>query len=136
MDRYSRKIIGWSLSDKRDVNLRLACLERAVRNRGHHRDLAYHSDRGAEYLAGCYQEQLHRYGITQSMNRVKQMNDNAFMESFYQQFKTERIKRVVLRTVKQVRGIITEYMRYYNNECSHSALGYISPAEFECRMNN
>lgn len=136
MDRYSRKIIGWSLSNKRDANLTLACLERAVRNRGHQVDLVFHSDRGVEYLAGSYQERLQRYGIAQSMNRVKQMNDNAFMESFYQQFKTERIKSVVLSTVAQVRGIVMEYMRYYNNERSHSSLGYISPGEFECRMNN
>ena len=81
-------------------------------------------------------ERLHQYGIEQSMNRVKQMNDNAFMESFYQQFKTERIKRVTLRTVEQIRGIIMEYMRYYNYERSHSSLGYISPGEFECRMSS
>ena len=134
MDRHSRRIIAWSLSDTRDSNLTLACLERAVRNRGHHKELIFHSDRGVEYLVGRYQERLHRYGIAQSMNRVKRMNDNAFMESFYQQFKTERIKRVVLQTVEQLRGIITEYMRYYNLERSHSSLGYISPSEFECRI--
>ncbi|MFT4863170.1 MAG: putative transposase [Pseudohongiellaceae bacterium] len=62
------------------------------------------------------------------------MNDNAFMELFYQQFKTERIKRVVLQTVEQLRGIIADYMLYYNLERSHSPRGYISPSEFECRM--
>ncbi len=135
MDRFSRRIISWSLSDSRDVNLTLACVERAVRNRGHHQDLLFHSDRGVEYLAGGYQERLQRYGIAQSMNRVKQMNDNAFIESFFQQFKTERIKRVVVKTAEQLRGIISEYMRYYNHERSHSSIGYISPNEFECRMS-
>lgn len=135
MDRHSRKIIGWSLSDTRDGNLTLACLERAVKNRGHHKGLIFHSDRGVEYLVGRYQERLTRYGISQSMNRVKKMNDNAFMESFYQQFKTERIKRVTLNTVEQLRGVIKEYMHYYNYIRSHSSLGYISPHEFECRMS-
>jgi len=106
-----------------------------VRNRGHHQDLLFHSDRGVEYLAGGYQERLQRYGIAQSMNRVRQMNDNAFIESFFQQFKTERIKRVVVKTAEQLRGIISEYMRYYNHERSHSSIGYISPNEFECRMS-
>lgn len=135
MDRYSRKIIAWSLSDTRDGNLTLACLDRAVRNRGHHKELIFHSDRGVEYLVGRFQERLHRYGITQSMNRKMKMNDNAFMESFYQLFKNERIKRITLQTVEQLRGIITEYMRYYNYKRSHSSIGYLSPHEFECRMS-
>lgn len=135
MDRYSRRIIGWSLSDRRDANLTCAALERAVRNRGHHEELIFHSDRGTEYLAEQYRKKLHHYGIEQSMNRPKRMNDNAFMESFFQQFKTERIKRRVLKTVEQVRAIICEYMRYYNYERSHSSIGYISPNEFECKMN-
>lgn len=135
MDRYSRRIIGWSLSDGRDADLTLGALERAVRNRGHHADLIFHSDRGTEYLAEKYRKRLHRYGIEQSMNRVKTMNDNAFMESFFQQFKTERIKRRVLKSVDQLRGIISEYMRYYNYDRSHSSIGYISPNDFECRMS-
>jgi len=135
MDRYSRRIIGWSLSDRRDANLTCAALERAVRNRGHHDGLIFHSDRGTEYLAEKYRRRLHCYGIDQSMNRVKRMNDNAFIESFFQQFKTERIKQKVLKTVAQLRGIISEYMRYYNYDRSHSSIDYISPHEFECRMN-
>jgi putative transposase len=134
MDRYSRRIIAWSIGDKRDATLTMATLERAVRNRGHHNDLLFHSDRGTEYLATRYKERLRRYGITQSMNRVKQMNDNAFMESFFQQFKTERIKQTVIKTVEQLRGIITEYMRYYNYERSHSSIGYLSPHDFESRL--
>lgn len=131
MDRFSRRIISWSLSDKRDVKLTLATLERAVRNRGHHEGLIFHSDRGVEYLAYNYRERLKRYGVEQSMNRVKEMNDNAFMESFFQQFKTERIKRRILKSANHLRGIISEYMRYYNFERSHSSIDYVSPAEFE-----
>lgn len=131
MDRFSRRIIAWSLSDKRDANLTVSTIERAVRNRGSRRELIFHSDKGVEYIAKAFRKRLSRYGILQSMNRVKEMNDNAFVESFFQDFKTERIKRRVFKTVDDLRGIITEYMRYYNHERSHSALGYISPAEFE-----
>jgi putative transposase len=135
MDRYSRRIISWSLSDRRDAQLALSALQRAVRNRGCHTELIFHSDRGVEYMAGDYRKRLGCYGIAQSMNRPRTMNDNAFMESFFQQFKTERIKRAVLKSVQQLRGIIVEYMRYYNYERSHSSIGYLSPHEFEARMS-
>lgn len=135
MDRFSRRIISWSLSERRDAQLTISALQRAVRNRGHHDALIFHSDRGVEYMANDYRKKLGHYGISQSMNRAKSMNDNAFMESFFQQFKTERIKRVVLESVEQLRGIITEYMRYYNYERSHSSIGYLSPHEFENRIN-
>jgi transposase InsO family protein len=134
MDRFSRRIISWSLSDRRDVNLTLASLERAVRNRGHHNGLIFHSDRGVEYLAYKYRKRLTRYALDQSMNRVKEMNDNAFMESFFQQFKTERIKGKILKSENHLRGIISEYMRYYNHVRSHSSIDYISPAEYERQM--
>jgi len=134
MDRFSRRILSWSLSDRRDVKLTLSALGRAVRNRGHHEGLIFHSDRGVEYLAYKYRERLKRHGVEQSMNRVKEMNDNAFMESFFQQFKTERIKRRILKSADHLRGIIIEYMRYYNFERSHSSIDYVSPVEFEGRI--
>ncbi|TQV69608.1 transposase [Exilibacterium tricleocarpae] len=62
------------------------------------------------------------------------LNDNAHIESFFQDFKTESIKVKAFKTVEQLRGIIIQFMRYYNYERSHSKLGYITPAEFECRM--
>lgn len=135
MDRYSRRIVSWSLSDRRDAKLTLGTIRAAVKNRGHHRGLIFHSDKGIEYMALKFKDRLARYGISQSMNRIKEMNDNAFMESFFQQFKTERIKRKTLKTVDQLRGIILEYMRYYNYIRSHSSIGYISPAEFESKIS-
>ena len=136
MDRYSCRIISWSLSDQRGVNLTLASLDRAVRNRGHHQDLIFHSDRGVEYTAYTYRERLCRYGITQSMNRPREMNDNAFMESFFQQFKTERIKGKAFKSADDLRGIVMEFMRYYNFVRSHSSIEYISPVEFESKMGS
>jgi len=68
------------------------------------------------------------------MNRLREMNDNAFMESFFQQFKTERVKGKVLKTADQLRGIIMKYMRHHNFERSHSSIGYILPAEHDGRI--
>ena len=135
MDRYSRRIISWSLSDTRDAKLTISSIEQAIRNRGmNHPNLVFHSDRGIEYLAKGYRKRLKDYGITQSMNRARKMNDNAFMESFFHQFKTERIKRREIKTAGEMRGIISGYMRYYNYQRSHSSIGYLSPDEFECKM--
>ncbi|MFT6791516.1 MAG: putative transposase, partial [Cellvibrionaceae bacterium] len=108
----------------------------AVSNRGLTRGLIFHSDKGIEYVAKAFKKRFSRFGIEQSMNRVKQMNDNAFIESFFQDFKTERIKRRVFKMVEQLRAIIIEYMRYYNFERSHSSIGYVSPVEFERKMIN
>jgi len=134
MDRFSRRIVAWSLSEKRDARLTISTLERAVRNRGLVKGLIFHSDKGVEYIASAFRKRLSCYDIKQSMNRVREMNDNAFIESFFQDFKTERIKRYALKTVEQLRAIISEYMRYYNYERSHSSIGYISPHCFECKM--
>ena len=134
MDRYSRRIISWSLGSKRSAELTGNTLARAVRNRRGIKNVILHSDKGIEYIASSFRRKLQHYGIEQSMNGVKQMNDNAHIESFFQDFKTERIKRKVFRTVDQLRGIISEYMRYYNYQRSHSMVGYISPAEFESRI--
>lgn len=135
MDRFSRRIIAWSLSARRDVSLTISTLERAVRNRGLSNELIFHSDKGIEYTATAFRKRLANCGIQQSMNRVKQMNDNAFMESFFQDFKTERIKRRIFKTVDQLRAIISEYMRYHNYTRSHSSIGYVSPHEFESKIH-
>ncbi|WP_230552858.1 IS3 family transposase [Teredinibacter turnerae] len=134
MDRYSRRIISWSLGENRTAELTSNTLARAMRNRKGAKNVILHSDKGIEYIATSFRRKLHHYGMQQSMNGVKQMNDNAHIESFFQDFKTERIKRKAFNTVDELRGIISEYMRYYNHERSHSVIGYISPAKFESRI--
>ncbi len=82
MDKYSRRIIGWAWGKDRTAQLTLKALNRAVRNRRPRPGLIFHSDRGIEYSAFVYRDRLIKLGITQSMNRPRYMNDNAFMESF------------------------------------------------------
>lgn len=62
------------------------------------------------------------------------MNDNAFMESFFNNFKTERLKRRVFDTVGELRSIIIEYIRYYNFDRPHSSINHIAPHDFESRL--
>lgn len=134
MDRYSRRIIAWALSDTRNAELTCRTLAAAIKNRRDNRRLIFHSDKGVEYIAKSFREKLGYYGIQQSMNGVKRMNDNAHMESFFQDFKTESIKVRKFETVDDLRAIIIDQMRYYNHKRSHSALGYLSPVEFESLM--
>jgi len=62
------------------------------------------------------------------------MNDNAEMESLFRQFKTERIHRNEFVTEKELRGVIVEYVNFYNQTRTHSSLNYMTPAEYEVRM--
>lgn len=131
LDHYSRRIIAWGLSDNRDAGLTIRTLERAVRNRGHHQGLIFHTDQGIEYAAFSYQKRLSNYGFIQSMNRSETLNDNAEMESFYHQFKTEKVRKKEYTSEKTLKGEVTGYMNFYNYRRSHSSLGYISPVEYE-----
>ncbi len=135
MDKCSRKIVGWSLSAKRDAKLTWKAMKQALGNRKPPRGLIFHTDRGIEYRAFEFAERLGKRGITQSMNRPRRMNDNAFMESFFANFKSERIhRRKVFTCEKVLRGVITDYIGFYNNRRLHSSIGYLPPVEYERRM--
>ena len=134
LDLFSRKIIGWALGKRKSASLTMKALRRAVKHRGRHPGLIFHSDRGIEYGAYEYRELLDTYGIRQSMNRVGVMNDNVYIESFFQQFKTERIKTRDFTSDWTLRRTIQLYMKWYNEIRSHSSIGYLSPAEYECSI--
>lgn len=131
LDKYSRRIVGWSLSKKRDVDLSLTVFKRAAKKRLVQAGLYFHSDRGSEYVATRYQNWLKDHGIIQSMNRKGVMNDNAEMESFFHLFKAERLHKNEFTTEKELRAVIIEYVGFYNRKRIHSSLGYNSPDEYE-----
>ena len=134
LDKYSRRVVGWSLSKKRDVELSLTAFKNASKKRLLHSGLYFHSDRGAEYVALRYQGWLKDHGVVQSMNRKGVMNDNAEMESFFHNFKAERIHRNEFVTEKELRAVIIEYVGFYNSRRLHSSLGYLSPTQYEVKM--
>jgi len=131
MDKFSRRIVGWSLSNRRNVDLSLTAFKRATKNRLVQSGLYFHSDRGAEYVATKYRNWLKDNGVIQSMNRKGVMNDNAEMESFFHQFKAERIHRNEYVTEKELRAVIVEYVGFYNKSRLHSSLGYLTPDAYE-----
>ncbi len=134
LDKFSRRVVGWSLSKRRNVDLSLAAFKRAARKRLVQTGLYFHSDRGAEYVATKYRNWLKDSGVIQSMNRKGMMNDNAEMESFFHQFKAERIHRNEYVTEKELRAVVIEYVGFYNKRRLHSSLGYMTPDEYEVRL--
>jgi len=131
LDKYSRRVVGWSLSPKRNVELSLTAFKHAAKKRMVTAGLYFHSDRGSEYVAFKYQHWLKDQGVIQSMNRKGIMNDNAEMESFFHSFKAERIHKNEFITEKELRAVIIEYVGFYNSKRIHSSLNYMTPNEYE-----
>ena len=131
MDRHSRRIVGWSVSRRRDARLTGEALRHAVRKRVPRPGLVFHSDRGIEYAAFEYRRRLSESGITQSMNRPGKMNDNAHMESFFHSMKTESLHGMTFETDRELRSALRSYIAFYNAERLHSSLDYLSPVAFE-----
>ena len=133
MDRHSRRIVGWSLGRRRDAALTSQALRQAARNRSPAPGLVFHSDRGVEYAAFEYRQQLDRLGILQSMNRPGKMNDNAHIESFFHSMKAEELYGKTFTDDEQLRRALSSYIAFYNQQRLHSALRYLPPAVFEQR---
>jgi putative transposase len=132
MDIASRKIVGWSMSERIDQKLVNDALLGAVAARRPKRGLVLHSDRGITYARESYRKLLAGYGIVQSMSRKANCWDNAPMESFFHSLKSESIKGRTLKTRAQARNIVFNYIEiWYNTERLHSTLGYQSPAAYE-----
>ena len=134
IDLFSRRIVGWSMSERIDRKLALDALKMALAQRHPARGLIHHSDRGSQYASGDYQQLLAQYGIRSSMSRRGDCWDNAVAESFFASLKKELVYQVQWRTRAQARTAIFQYLElFYNRRRRHSSLGYLSPMEFERR---
>jgi transposase InsO family protein len=131
MDKYSRRVLGWSLGPRRDAALTTQALDHATRKRNARPGLVFHTDRGMEYAALDFKRQLARRGFIQSMNRPGKMNDNAHMESFFHTMKTEGLHGMSFDTDGALHRELHSYIRFYNQQRLHSSLDYLAPAAFE-----
>lgn len=132
MDIYSRKIVGWSLSSRLSAELVLKALIMSLLNRKPEAGMIFHSDRGSQYTSSKVRELLKSYKITQSMSGKGNCYDNAITESFFHTLKTELIFWNSYQTREEANRSIFEYIEvFYNRQRLHSAIGYLSPVEFE-----
>ena len=133
LDLFARKIVGWAMRDTMPQELTLAALWVALGWRDPDAGLVHHSDRGSQYAANDYRGVLQARGFTVSMSRKGDCWDNAPMESANGTVKVECVNDEHFKTRAEAERAIVEYIGYYNTERRHSALGNISPAEFERR---
>jgi transposase InsO family protein len=130
MDLYSRRIVGWQLSDSLQEPLVLAALRKAISARQPGVGLIHHTDRGGQYAARKYCSMLSRAAMQPSMSRAADCYDNAFMESCFGTVKTE-LEMESYENETIARKEIGDYIRYYNTRRRHSSLGYLTPVAFE-----
>jgi transposase InsO family protein len=136
MDLYSRKIVGWAMSQRIDTVLVLKALAMALLHRSPPANLLFHSDRGVQYASGDYRQALSQAGLIASMSRSGNCYDNAAMESFWSTLKMELVYRQSFATRQRARQVLFEYIEvFYNRQRLHSALGYASPCAFESQNN-
>jgi putative transposase len=132
MDSFSRRVIGWSLSNRIDTKLTLDALNMAIGRRG--APLYHHSDRGVQYASTEYAAALASHQVQMSMSRTGNPYDNARMESFMKTLKYELVYRDDYRTFDQAKKSLTEFLgAEYNDLRIHSALDYLTPTEFETK---
>jgi transposase InsO family protein len=136
LDLYSRKLVGWAMSERIDTPLVLKALGMALLHRQPPANLLLHSDRGVQYASGDYRQALQAARLVPSMSRKGNCYDNATMESFWSTLKLELIYRRDFATRAQARTEIFDYIEsFYNRQRTHSALNYLSPVDFELKNN-
>lgn len=132
MDLYSRKIVGWHMSDRMTKELVLQALRQAHGRQQPGGEVLHHSDRGSQYASHDYQKQLKVYSMIGSMSRKGNCYDNACIESFHSIIKKELIYLNKYATREDAEKSIFEYIEvFYNNERIHSSIGYLTPSDFE-----
>lgn len=132
VDACSRYCVGWSMRDDLRADLVYDALGMAVTRRRPETELIHHSDRGSQYRSLALGRLLTEIGIMPSMGSRGDAYDNAAMESFMASIKTELINRRRFKTKDEARTAIFSYIEaFYNPRRRHSALGQMSPADYE-----
>lgn len=137
LDLFSRRVVGWAASANNDRALAFSALDRAIATRQPEPGLVHHSDRGSVYASIDYGDALSTIGAVKSMSRKGDCWDNAVAESFFATIKGEMIDHEDYATRTAAINAIADYIdAFYNPRRRHSAIGYLSPIEFELKFMN
>ena len=131
LDLASRRVIAWCADTRLDQSLTLRPLQHALRLRQPAPGLLHHSDRGVQYAATAYRALLTAHSAVSSMSRRGNCWDNAVAESFFATLKTELVHRVHWPTRRAAHDDLERFIRWYNHQRRHAALGYRSPVDYE-----
>lgn len=135
LDLYTRRIVGWAMSESLHRQLVIDALQMAIATRQPLPGLLHHSDRGSQYASHDYQALLTKHEMLSSMSRKGNCYDNAPAESFFGTLKTELVFHQSYATRNEARLDIFEYIEvFYNRIRYHSALGYQSPVNYEASV--
>ena len=133
LDLFSRRVVGWAVRSHLGQELASGALDRALFERGRHKDLLHHSDRGCQYTSNDYQKKLQDNGLSVSMSGKGNCWDNAVAESFFATLKVELGDSFSSRHA--AREALFDYIEvFYNRQRRHTTIGGISPAEAEARF--
>jgi putative transposase len=137
LDLFSRRVIGWSMSDTLDASLVVRALEMALGQRKPSAELIHHSDQGKEYANRDFRTLLSEHRITASMSRKGNCWDNAVAESFFHTLKGELLEDRRFRTRREAQAAVFEWIEvFYNRQRLHSTLGYVPPAVYEAQFKS
>jgi putative transposase len=132
MDLFSRRIVGWSMSENIDSKLVQSAMEMAIQHRNPNAGLIHHSDRGIQYASEGFQDLLTANKFVCSMSRKGNCWDNACAESFFGSLKNEWVKNKIYETYEEGKNDVFKYVEvFYNRKRRHASLGYVSPAVYE-----
>lgn len=132
LDLFSRRVVGWAMDKTMTRELPLRALRMALQDRRPSKGLIHHTDRGSQYASADYQRVLTAAGIVASMSAKGRCYDNAVAESFFHSLKVELVHGRRFASREGAMSEIFKYMEvFYNRRRLHSALHYVSPADYE-----